>query len=61
MLSYRRTARTLEGDARKEEGWSFSGVGGCNIYIKNQLKSEILYNKNSLHEILTQNLVTFQR
>ena len=63
----------LEGVAGKEERDFFQG--GCNIYIKNNLKSQIFNYKKCLSaniffsvttkslnlEILTKNLVTFKR
>ena len=37
----------LEGVAGNE-GVAFSGVGACNFYVKNKLKSETFHDKKSL-------------
>ena len=64
----------LEGGCRKRGGDFFQQGRGCNFYIKNKLKSEILNNnkkfinknvyditKNLNWQILSKNLVTFKR
>ena len=62
-------SKFLEGGLLGKRGWPFSG--GCNLYIKNKLRSEIFNDKKVYKQkclfsvlnwqILTKNLVTFKK